>query len=145
MQHKIILAVFALCMSSPAFAKDGVHLADIASVVQKYLDGTQFGKPELVEEAFLPSLEVQWLGEGDALMRRGGPEYISRINVDQKIPRFGRIVNIDATDRSAMVKVEISWNNRLYTDYMLMLKVEGEWKITNKIATWVELGSSEAP
>lgn len=114
------------------------QLAAITTVVQKYLDGTQHGKPELVAEAFLPSLEVQWLGENDELLRRPGPEYISRIEVGKTVPRHGRIVNVDATDRSAMVKVEIEWNDRLYTDYMLLLRVEGEWRIANKIATWVE-------
>ena len=69
-------------------------------------------------------------------MRRPGPEYIERIEEGAEVPRYGRIVSIDATDRSAMVKVEIEWNNRLYTDYMLLLKVEGKWRITNKIATW---------
>lgn len=116
---------------------------DISEVVQKYLDGTQFGKPELVEEAFLPSLEVQWLGEGDALMRRSGPEYIARIEEGVEVPRYGRIVSIDATDRSAMVKVEIEWNDRRYTDYMLILKVEGRWRISNKIATWESVDTAD--
>lgn len=133
---KKLIFVALLAIASPAYAGDGAPHAAISKVVQKYLDGTQFGKPELVEEAFLPSLEVQWLGEGDVLMRRPGPEYIERIEEGAEVPRYGRIVSIDATDRSAMVKVEIEWNNRLYTDYMLLLKVEGQWRITNKIATW---------
>ena len=134
MKNLIIVALLAV--ASPAFAGEEVPHSEISKVVQKYLDGTQFGKPELVEEAFLPSLEVQWLGEGDVLLRRPGPEYIERIEEGAEVPRYGRIVSIDATDRSAMVKVEIEWNNRLYTDYMLLLKVEGKWRITNKIATW---------
>ena len=138
MRLKTIAAATVLTLTMPFAAQAQSQFDDIAEVVQKYLDGTQYGKPDLVEEAFLPSLEVQWLGEGDVLMRRPGPEYISRIEKDKEVPRYGQIVSIDATDRSAMVKVEIEWNNRLYTDYMLMLKVEGEWKVTNKIATWIE-------
>ena len=134
MKNLMMLALLAV--ASPAYASDETPHSSIAKVVQKYLDGTQFGKPDLVEEAFLPSLEVQWLGDGDVLLRRPGPEYIERIEEGTEVPRYGRIVSIDATDRSAMVKVEIEWNNRVYTDYMLMLKVEGEWRITNKIATW---------
>ena len=107
-------------------------------MLQKYLDGTALGKPELVTEAFLPSLEVQYLGENDQLMRRAGPDYISRIEVGKEVPRVGRIVSIDATEKSAMAKIEIEWNGRLYTDYLLLLKVEGDWRISNKIATWVE-------
>ena len=61
---------------------------------------------------------MQWLGDGDKLMRRPRVEYITRIEDGKPIPRIGRIVNIDATERSGAVKVEISWNDRLCTDYM---------------------------
>ena len=132
----IPLAIAVIGFATPALAED--RFTEISGVVQKYLDGTANGDPDLVTEAFLPSLEVQWLGEGDTLQRRPGPDYISRIEPDVSVPRHGRIVAIDATDRSAMVKVEIDWNNRLYTDYMLLLKVEGQWRISNKIATWVD-------
>ncbi len=131
------LTVGLLLCSLPALAIATPH-DDIHAVVQKYLDGTAQGKPELVTEAFLPSLEIQWLGEGDTLRRRPGPEYIERIEVGKAVPREGRVVSIDATDKSAMVKVEIEWNDRRYTDYMLLLKVEGDWRIANKIATWTE-------
>ncbi len=131
-----LLVVMLLSFSSAAHADE--RFDEISTVIQKYLDGTAQGEPSLVEEAFLPSLEVQWLGEGDALLRRPGPEYISRIEQGKAVPRIGRIVSIDATEKSAMAKVEISWNDRLYTDYMVLLKVEGEWRIANKIATWTE-------
>ena len=133
----IIVAVFGI--SLVACVQQNSEFDDISIVVQKYLDGTSQGKPKLVEEAFLPSLEIQWLGRNGELLRRKGPDYISRIEEGKVVPRYGRIVSIDSTNRSAMVKVEIEWNNRLYTDYMLILKVEGKWRITNKIATWVEL------
>ena len=140
MSIRAILTAAAIALTfTPAYAD--THFDDISRVVQKYLDGTQHGRPALVEEAFLPSLEVQWLGEGDVLMRRPGPEYIARIEEGTEVMRHGRIVSIDATERSAMVKVEIEWNSRLYTDYMLMLKVEGEWRISNKIATWESIGT----
>ncbi|MEO1658249.1 MAG: nuclear transport factor 2 family protein [Pseudomonadota bacterium] len=133
----LALALMLLTLS-PSLAAEDSALADIESVVQKYLDGTRYGDKALVEEAFLPSLEVQWLGEGDVLQRRPGPDYIERIAEGVEVPRYGRIVSIDATEKSAMVKAEIKWNDRLYTDYMLLLKVEGEWRIANKIATWTE-------
>lgn len=135
----IIITVAIFGLSQMAFAQQDDKFDEISIVVQKYLDGTSQGKPKLVKEAFLPSLEIQWLGNNGELLRRKGPDYISRIEEGKVVPRYGRIISIDSTDRSAMAKVEIEWNNRLYTDYMLILKVEGDWRITNKIATWVEL------
>lgn len=127
-----------MCNFSTSTALATEKLEAISTVIQKYLDGTQYGQPALVTEAFLPSLEIQWLGPKENLLRRKGPEYIARIEAGKEVPRYGRIVSIDSTEKSAMAKVEIEWNNRLYTDYMLLLRVEGEWKIANKVATWVE-------
>lgn len=133
---RVIFFAAMLAFGGVANASEHTSHEQIETVVQKYLDGTQFGKPELVDEAFLPSLEVQWLDEDGSLRRRPGPEYIERINPGVEAPRYGRIVSIDVTDTAAMVKVEIEWNDRIYTDYMLLLKVEGNWQISNKIATW---------
>ena len=94
---------------------------------------------EYIQTTNPSSLEVQWLGSEDEFLRRTGDEYISRIEAGKFVPRYGKIVAIDATEKSAMAKVEISWENRVYTDYMLLLRVEGQWMITNKIATWIEL------
>ena len=135
--HKFRLAlVAATALMVGTTPSSAGQLDDIVEVVNKYLVGTAEGKPELVREAFLPSLEVQWLGDEEELRRRDAAGYISNIEPGKSVPREGRIVNVDATDKSAMVKVEIKWNDRLYTDYMLLLRVRGEWKIANKIATW---------
>ncbi|MEM7502467.1 MAG: nuclear transport factor 2 family protein [Pseudomonadota bacterium] len=135
--HKFRLALVAATALMVATAPSSAgQLDDIVEVVNKYLVGTAEGRPELVREAFLPSLEVQWLGDEEELRRRDAAGYISNIEPGKSVPREGRIVNVDATDKSAMVKVEIKWNDRLYTDYMLLLRVQGEWKIANKIATW---------
>ena len=136
---KRLFLTLVLSVMMGASAQAGERFDDIRIVNQKYLDGTSQGKPELIEEAFLPSLEIQWLSDEDELLRRTAPDYISRFTPGNIVDRRGRIVSIDATDKSAMAKVEIEWNNRLYTDYMLLLKVEGEWRIANKIATWKEL------
>lgn len=130
----ILLFIAAVAASSTVSAADD-H-AEIKVVIQKYFDGTSQGRPELVEAAFLPSLEVQWLGENGELRRRPAHEYIENIKPGTFVPRVGRVVSIDVTDAAAAVKAEILWNERLYTDYMLLLKVDGTWRISNKIATW---------
>ncbi len=132
----VVSILLVTLVSFPALAWADRDHAEIAAVVQKYFDGTSQGKPALVRDAFLPSLEVQWLGDKAELKRRPGPDYIARITPGKKVPRTGRIVSIDVSGNAAAVKAEIRWNDRLYTDYMLLLKVGGRWRISNKIATW---------
>ncbi len=131
---RVLAATFAF-LAVDGLAAD-CELGQIEATVEKYFEGTSKGKPQLVRDAFLPSLEVQYLGENDELLRRTSEDYIGRIEAGVLVPREGRIVSIDISGKAASVKAEILWNGRRYTDYMLLLKVEGEWRITNKIAVW---------
>ncbi len=60
----------------------------------------------------------------------------------QKSNRIGRVVSIDYTDSAATAKIEIDMpaRKRLYTDYLILLKYEGQWKIIHKSFTFKEYG-----
>lgn len=64
-------------------------------------------------------------------------KHISGIKKGNKSNRIGRIVNIDIENNAASVKIEILMptRKRKYTDYLLLLKYQGEWKITQKSFT----------
>lgn len=98
MKRCSISALLLLLLLGQSLASTEGRLIGIQAVVQKYLDGTADGRPELVSEAFLPCLEIQYLGEGDRLMRRDGADDIDRIEPDKLVPRKGRIVAVDATE-----------------------------------------------
>ena len=110
--------------------------AAIRSVVQKYFDGTSQGKPKLVTEAFLPSLKVEGVKDDGGVWSVTGQDYISHIEPGVLVERVARIESLDFTDKVASVKATIKWNKETFTDYLLLLKVDGNWTISNKIATW---------
>ena len=50
---------------------------------------------------------------------------------------IGRILSIDYENDAVIEKVEETLvSNRIYTDYFLLLKYEGAWKIVHKSYTW---------
>ena len=54
--------------------------------------------------------------------------------------RIGRIISIDYEKDTAIAKAEILIPNwRVFTDYFLLLKYEGSWKIVHKSYTWREI------
>lgn len=128
---------FILVLQSSAFAQTkSTSIADITSTIQLYFDGTQYGEPELVSKAFAETLFVQWIDADGNFRSRDASSYIERIEKGRQVARFGKIVSLDVTDNAASAKVEISYGQKLYTDYLLLLKIDGVWKITNKIATF---------
>ena len=46
----------------------------------------------------------------------------------------GRITSIDLVETVATVRLELeNWSGRRFTDMFTLLKVDGEWKIMNKV------------
>ena len=77
------------------------------------------------------------MNDADSLGIRSGAKYIDGIKVGEKNTREGRIISIDVEGNAAMAKAEIAipgW--RIFTDYFLLLKYEGAWRIVQKSYSW---------
>ena len=108
----------------------------IETVLMKYIDGTSQGKPELLQEAFYKSLNLYSRNADGSLKVWDGQDYISRFEPGKPNNRVGRIISIDQEDDIAVAKVEIEIpGSRIFTDYFLLVKYEGEWKIIHKSYT----------
>lgn len=130
---KMIFLLVVFSFSPPTVADD---FADVQDVVMKYFVGTEEGRPDLLKEAFLPSLEIQFVDPDGKLGRITAADYISRFKPGTKADRKGRIVHLDVAGNAATVKAEIVMGERLYTDYLLLLKFPEGWRVSNKIATY---------
>ena len=109
----------------------------ITATLTDYIEGTANGEPERVRRAFHPDFNLYTVTAQDSLLIRDGEAYINGIKPGEKNTRAGRIVAIDFEKDAATAKVEIVIPNwRIFTDYFLLLKYEGSWKIVHKSYTW---------
>lgn len=129
---KFALFIWVLFTSHKVFAVDDRQM--ISDVVQQYFDGTAQGKPQLINQAFLPSLELQFVREGK-LVRMTRDQYVAMFKPGIPHDRVGTIVSIDITGDTAVVKAHVAMGEKLYTDYLLLLKLDNGWRVANKIAT----------
>ncbi|MBL7938477.1 MAG: nuclear transport factor 2 family protein [Flavobacteriales bacterium] len=128
------LAPIWLVAQSPA---SSYELPLITAALMDYIDGTANGDPEQVRRAFHPDFNLYTVNDGDSLWVRSGAKYIDGIKVGEKNDRQGRIISIDVEGNAAMAKAEIAvpgW--RIFTDYFLLLKYEGAWRIVQKSYSW---------
>ncbi len=106
----------------------------IAEVVQHYIDGGRSGKGDDMKPAFHQDATIFGYAGADLF---AGP--IQRLFewVDGNGPATelqARIASIDVVDTVATVKLELDhWIGSRYTDMFTLLKVDGEWKIMNKV------------
>ncbi len=118
-------------------------IEQISETLLHYIEGTANGQPERLKIAFHPDFNLYAVTK-DSLLIRDGEQYIANIKVGEKNNRMGRIISIDHEKDAAMAKVEIVVPNwRIFTDYFLLLKYEGSWKIVHKSYTWREFPKSE--
>ena len=120
------------------------EIEQISETLMDYIEGTANGEPERLRKAFHPDFNLYTITEENKLRIRSGEEYISQIKNGEKSNRIGRIISIDYEKDAAIAKAEIIIPNwRIFTDYFLLLKYEGSWKIVQKSYTWVEYPKSE--
>lgn len=113
------------------------EIEQITATLMDYIEGTANGQPERLKKAFHPDFNLYTVTEADSLRIRSGKEYIANIKEGEKSDRIGRIISIDYENDAAIAKAEIVIPNwRIFTDYFLLLKYEGTWKIVQKSYTW---------
>ena len=106
----------------------------IPKVVQHYIDGGRSGKSDDMKPAFHEDATIFGYAGADLF---AGP--IQRLFdwVDGNGPATelqARIASIDIVDSVATVRLELdNWIGSRYTDMFTLLKVDGEWKIMNKV------------
>jgi len=109
----------------------------IESVLYDYINGTRTGDASLLKQAFHKDLNLYAISNEEALTVRRGKEYISVFEDGQARNRVGRIISIDYENNIATAKVEVDFpeRKRLYVDYLMLMKVHGQWCIIHKSYT----------
>ncbi len=106
----------------------------IAKVVQHYIDGAKSGRGDDMKPAFHTDATIFGYA-GDDLF--AGPIQKLFAWSDENGPATeleARIASIDVIGTAATVRLELdNLSGHRYTDLFTLLKVDGEWKIMNKV------------
>jgi len=134
--NKILVLVFLVFVIQTINAQ--TELEAITSTLMDYVEGTANGEPERVKRAFHSELNLYSI-RNDSLSVWYGQDYTGGIKKGKKSNRIGRIVSIDYENDAAMAKIEIIMPGpkRIYTDYLMLLRYQGSWKIIHKSYTYV--------
>ena len=126
-------------LAQPLFAANPqtAEQAAVRKPLEAYLQGHATGDGAHMRRAFLPSAHVEGIRDGK-LLSWTAEEYIAGFKgtpADDESRRRRRIDSIDVTGNAAMARVTLDYPSGIFTDYFVLLKVGGEWKIANKVWT----------
>ncbi len=103
--------------------------------LENYLKGHETGNPEYMKKAFYTEGKLIFMREGKYTTRTF-EEYIAGMKdgkpAADEAQRKRWIESIDISGNAATGKIILDYPNVKFTDYMTLLKIDGEWKIVNK-------------
>lgn len=137
MKRFVLLAAILLCGSLGAWfsvsAKDPEEAA-IRAALENYFRGHATGNGEHFRKVFHPDAKLFAVRDGK-YWQLTSEEYIARASgkpaADEE-KRMRRIDSIDISGNAAIAKITLHYPQVKFTDYMSMLKIDGQWKIVNK-------------
>ncbi len=113
--------------------QEGDHEA-IVAVIHRYLDGARSGEAAIMKPAFHSDATIYGYFGDDLLA--GNIDLLFAWN-DENGPATGleaRIASVDIANTAATVRLEVDdWTGYRFTDMFTLLKIEGHWKIVNKV------------
>ncbi|HZG54672.1 MAG TPA: nuclear transport factor 2 family protein [Pyrinomonadaceae bacterium] len=117
----------------PARAEHAEEAA-VRQAIEHYFRGHATGDGQHFRKVFHPEAKLFWMREGK-FAQRTSEEYIAGAAgkpAPDEAARKRSVQSIDITGNAAVVKVLLDYPSARLTDYMSMLKIDGEWKIVNK-------------
>jgi hypothetical protein len=114
----------------------GADEAGVRKAIEAYFQGHATGQGEHFRRGMHTDMRFSGLRDGK-LFHRTLDEFAGGFPgkpAADEAKRKRRIVSIDITGTAASAKIELDYPEIFFTDYFLLLKVDGEWKIIDKIA-----------
>lgn len=118
--------------------------AEIAKTLQLYFDGFYYGDVAMLRRVFHPACHLSNASEGKLAhddMETVFARVAGRVSPAKNgEARRDAVLGIDVSSTvSALARVQIAIGPRLFTDYLNLLKLDGEWRIIAKVFSWVTI------
>jgi hypothetical protein len=136
MKRTILFAALMLCGLASAFGQKSAdpELNAVRVPLDNYIKGHATGDPEYFKKAFHTEGNLIFIREGK-YTTRSFADYIAGASgkpAADEAQRRRAIESIEITGNAAIARIILDYPTVKFTDYMTLLKINGEWKIVNK-------------
>lgn len=109
--------------------------AGVRATLEHYLHGHATGDPAHMRLAFLPTAHIEGIREGKftSWTLEDYCELFNGTPAADEATRIRHIDMIEVTGSAAIAKATLIHGTMTFTDYFVLLKVDGVWKIANKV------------
>jgi len=139
--HRLSSALLAASLFGPASNSDTVPGGDRAAIeaaIQHYFRAGDTGDPDELKLAFHPA-SIMYGNRDGAFVSVDQPEWQARLRKERaegqapKKANWRKILSIDVEGDVASAKLQSDFPTFQFLDYVNLVKVDGTWKIVNKV------------
>jgi N-acetyl-anhydromuramyl-L-alanine amidase AmpD len=136
----LFLLSIMLMAAGPLSAQDAAASADetaVRAVVSSYLHGLKFNDVPSLERAFWPEAKLYFVSRDGHLGQLTQAAWYAGFAQSAGKEETGdlRIATVEITRDIAAVKVVENYPGVRYTDYLSLVRFDGQWRIVNKVYT----------
>jgi len=121
-------------ISGQKSAADNQEKEPVKVPLNNYLKAHATGNSELILKAFYKDARIMAF-RGDKISNLSVEEFAGFFKgkvADDEAQRERKIESIDISGNAAIAKITLDYPTIKFTDYMSLLKIDGEWKIVSK-------------
>lgn len=133
-RHLSFVTLFVIALA-PAAAAQSADEQAVRAAINQYFRGHATASADEMRKAFLPTAHIEGI-RGGTFVSRTVEEYCANFKGKPAADEASRRRTIDSVDVSgtaAMARATLVHGATTFTDYFVLLKVNGEWKIANKV------------
>lgn len=136
MRTVVALAVASLLLLAPLAAQESEE-SGVRAAIEQYFKGHATGSGEEMRKAFLPTAHIEGNRQGK-FVSWTVEEYVKNFRGKPAADEGSRkrtIDHVDIAGTAAMARATLVHGPTTFVDYFVLLKVDGAWKIANKVYT----------
>ena len=130
-----VVLLAGLMLLPSALAAQPSDESAVRQVINTYFRGHATGIADTMRAAFLPTAHIEGIRNG-TFTSWTVDQYVGGFRGQPATDEASRVRTIDVVDVSggaAMVKATLKHGSTTFTDYFVLLKVDGQWRIANKV------------
>ena len=135
MKRAVLMVALVLAATGVVRAGEEEDKKAIEQAVGYYFAASDAGDADMLARAFHPEAKMIFYRDGK-FTQVTQPEWQDRLRKADKPPtkaNWRKVVSIDLSGDAAVAKAVSDFETFQFVDYMSLIKIDGEWKIVNKI------------
>jgi hypothetical protein len=130
---KTSITIVLLCLNFFTILAQKSDYAQVEKTVSYYLDGGTNNDFETIKKAFHETATMKYIRNGEYREVNALEFFKKAVKHGPKQNRKTRISYINVSGNVASAKLQIDYETFSFIDYMNLIKINGEWKVVNKI------------